>query len=208
MRMESTDYRRDDANRIREVFSPNNVRDADARGFVALHLAAYFDSVQCVTALLQMGAHVDVRASNGRTPLHYACAKGSLKVASLLLRMGAVVDLADYDGITPLWLAICNDRHLVARLVISCGANVNNVKLNRAVPAIPDWIQRMVAAKSCCRTVAIILIGIHKHRYTDVTGPNDINVIRYIAKFVWASRGDEVWEEVIPKSTGKRCMIQ
>jgi hypothetical protein len=81
----------------------------------------------------------------------------------------------------------------MARLLIYGGAKVSNVTLDYDTPAIPDWATTFMESLSSCRTVSIIIMGIHKYRRTNVTGNNDINVLRLISKHIWATRMVYVW---------------
>jgi hypothetical protein len=73
---------------------------------------------------------------------------------------------------------------------------VTSVKLDEYLTAIPEWIHQIVISRSHCRSVAMTLIGIRKFHHTNnITGFNDINVIKHISKHIWASRMDGAWIE-------------
>jgi ankyrin repeat protein len=76
------------------------LKDADpddecaAHGASPLHLLAAThaepdNALACVRLLLESGASVNKRASNGSTPLHWAAGNGNVEVAELLLSNGA-----------------------------------------------------------------------------------------------------------------------
>jgi ankyrin repeat protein len=111
----------------------------------------------------------------------------------MLLDAGAIVDAKDVNGYTPLYMAICRKLIDIARLLIDRGGKVSNVKLDGSVPAIPDWVTSYVASRSNCRIVSIIIIGIHKYHRTNITGNNDVNVLKLVGKHVWSSRMDDCW---------------
>jgi ankyrin repeat protein len=113
----------------------------------------------------------------------------------MLLDAGAIVDAKNSDGHTPLYWAIFSNHMDIARLLIDRGGKVSNVKLGVFLPAIPDWVTNYVASRSTrnCRIVSIVIIGIHKYRRTNLTGSNDINVLKLVAKHIWSSRMDGSW---------------
>jgi ankyrin repeat protein len=106
---------------------------------------------------------------------------------------GATVDAKNNSKLTPLYFAIRYNCVFNARLLIDRGASVSNVKLDDTLKAIPDWVNTFVAWRSNCRYVAVIIIGIHKDHRTNMTGNNDINVLKLIAKHIWSSRMDGNW---------------
>jgi ankyrin repeat protein len=58
-------------------------------------------------ALLEKGADVQAKNSDGRTPLLWACEKGLAEVALSLLEKGADAQAKNSDGVTPLlWAGI------------------------------------------------------------------------------------------------------
>lgn len=76
--------------------------DKVCNGKTALHVAISFT---CVSILLDHGANVNARDSNGCTALWLAAEAESLRVADLLARRGANEDLAADDGSTPMDIA-------------------------------------------------------------------------------------------------------
>ena len=77
-------------------------------GKTALHVAT---GLRCVSMLLDQGANVNARSSNGGTALWHAANRGGrfagdyLQIADLLARRGATEDLASNDGRTPMDIA-------------------------------------------------------------------------------------------------------
>lgn len=54
-----------------------------------LHVAAVYDSAECLLYLLDWGVPTDAKSGNDVHPLHYAAAAGSIECAALLLDRGA-----------------------------------------------------------------------------------------------------------------------
>lgn len=72
-----------------------------------LHAAAYDGQVHLVKLLLTLGADIDAREVNGRTPLHHAANNGHQEVIEYLVRQGADVNAIDMTEMTPLmWIKI------------------------------------------------------------------------------------------------------
>jgi hypothetical protein len=78
-------------------------------------------------------------------------------------------------------------------MLLDRGARLLNFELDTWLPAIPDWVTTFIESRSNCRNAAIVIIGMHKCRRTNVTGNNDINVLRLISKHIWSTRMDSVW---------------
>jgi hypothetical protein len=184
-----------DHQQLRHVLTRLNVDDVFGFGrYSALQYAATLGQVECVKVCIEMGANVNARSISESTPLHcVASVRDCVEIARMLLDAGAIVDAKASDGYTSLYLAIFNSRIGVARLLIDRGGKVSNVVLDEDLPAIPDWVTNCVASRSNCRIVAIVIIGIHKYHRTNVTGNNDVNVLKLVAKHVWSSRMDDGW---------------
>jgi hypothetical protein len=95
----------------RNALEPVNLQSASAAGDLAQ-----------ATRLLDQGAAVDVRDTQGRTPLSLAVAQNRIEVVRLLLARGADPNAADNAGVTPLQLAKDNDLRDVAALLERAGA--------------------------------------------------------------------------------------
>jgi ankyrin repeat protein len=182
-----------DLQQLRVALTVNNLNDDDYDGLTALHCAANSGYADCVKLCIKMGANVNARSIGGLTPLHIPLFEGHANVVRALLDAGAIVDAADDDGWTPLHYAIRDNCVDAARLLIDGGAKVSSVQLDDDLPAIADWVTAFIESRSNCRTVSIIIIGIHKYRLTTVTGNNDVNVLRLISKHIWSSRMNDLW---------------
>jgi ankyrin repeat protein len=67
-----------------------------------LHAAAYDGKADIAQLLIRLGADVNAREVNGRTPLHDAANNGHLDVIDVLVRNGADIEARDNEGMTPL----------------------------------------------------------------------------------------------------------
>jgi ankyrin repeat protein len=81
-------------------------------GLTALHYAARAGCSECVTALLDAGANIDLPTPEGVTPLMLAIDNGHNETARLLLDRGANPHLWDWWGRTALYIAV--DRKAAA----------------------------------------------------------------------------------------------
>jgi ankyrin repeat protein len=169
------------------VLTLGNVDHVSEYGRTALQLATLCGSLQCVRCCLNMGANVNKADRYGCTALHFASAGGA-DVARALLDAGATVDAKTQHLCTPLYNAIYGNNDDVAQLLIDRGANASTIELDRFVPEIPNWLESFVTFRSNCRRAAIFVIGIHKYHRTNLTGNNDINVMKLIGKHIWSSR--------------------
>jgi hypothetical protein len=172
----------------------NNVNDSNLLGFTALHFAAQnaYRGAACVQYLAELGANLNAQDHGGWTALHYASIDGLVEVLHALIWAGALIDVKDNEGRTPLRLALYGNRFRIAIPLLDHGANIANVRLDCDLTELPNWI-RALASQSLCRTVAVIVIGIHKFHRTVITASNDVHVMRMIAKHIWSLRVDAAW---------------
>ena len=93
-----------------------------------LHEAASRGDLSGVQTAITQGAHVDTKASNGRTALIAACAEGHLEILQYLVKeCNADVNVKNDDGKTALHLAASKGHLVLVRyLVEQCHANVND----------------------------------------------------------------------------------
>jgi ankyrin repeat protein len=180
---------------LRAALTLDNIDDVENGGLTALYFAAWYGYVECAKLCVEMHANVNARDDTGHTSLHYATSYGTLGVVRVLLDAGAIVDVTVVSGWTPRYDAIRYTHFDIIRLLIDRGGKVSTVKLDKFVPAIPDWIASFIASRSNCRSVAIVLVGIHKHHRTNITVDNDINVLQLIGKHIWSTRMDGVWSQ-------------
>jgi ankyrin repeat protein len=181
--------REGDLDQLRVALTLGNVDSVFGGSRTALHFAAWFGHFECVKLCLEMRANVNALSSIGHTPLYCASTKGHANIARLLLDAGANVHIADIDGLTPLYRALYHKHLDIARLLIDRGAMTSNVNVN------PNWVTSFSASRSKCRSVAVIIIAIHKFHQTNITGNNDINVLRLIGKHIWSTRMDGAWSK-------------
>jgi ankyrin repeat protein len=183
--MDKFDAVRDgDLQRLRVALTTDNVHDVDYNGWTVLHLATCTNA-DCVKHCIEMGANVSARAYAGCTPLHFASWRGHVDAVRVLLTTDAIVDATNDDGRTPLYYAIRHSHADVTRMLLEREAKVSNVKLDKEVPAIPNWVNTFIQSRSNCRCAAITIIAIHKFRRTTMTANNDTNVLRLIAMHIF-----------------------
>ncbi|KAJ6789033.1 hypothetical protein PWT90_07832 [Aphanocladium album] len=84
---------------------------------------AKFDNV--VKMLLEKGANVDARDSDGRTPLSHIVETGHEAIVKILLENGANVDAKDNDGRTPLSYTVETGHEVIMEMLLEKGANID-----------------------------------------------------------------------------------
>uniref|UniRef100_A0A8D2MTX5 Serine/threonine-protein kinase TNNI3K n=1 Tax=Zonotrichia albicollis TaxID=44394 RepID=A0A8D2MTX5_ZONAL len=94
-------------------------------GFTALHLAAYKDNAELLTALLHGGADIQQVGYGALTALHVATIAGHHKAVDMLLQHGAYVNVQDAVFFTPLHIAAYYGHEQVTHLLLKFGADVN-----------------------------------------------------------------------------------
>jgi len=99
-------------------------------GWTALHLAVHFGRSVVVDFLLEHGADVHARSSNGmrNQPLHAAAAgRAAAEMVARLLARGATVDATQSGGFTALHESAFKGDTELARLLLAHGADVKIV---------------------------------------------------------------------------------
>ena len=89
-----------------------------------LHMAVARGNVDIVTALLDAGANIEARGTNGARPLHLAALADRAEVAKLLVARGADIESRDNNGMTPLLIAASNGKRDVTAVLLDAGADV------------------------------------------------------------------------------------
>uniref|UniRef100_A0A3P8R2F1 Serine/threonine-protein kinase TNNI3K n=1 Tax=Astatotilapia calliptera TaxID=8154 RepID=A0A3P8R2F1_ASTCA len=120
-------------------------------GFTALHLAAYKDNAELVTALLHGGSDVQQLGYGALTALHVATLAGHHEAADILLQHGAYVNVQDAVFFTPLHIASYNGHEQVTKLLLKFGADVN------ASGEVGDRPLHLAAAKGFLGIVKLLL---------------------------------------------------
>ena len=101
--------------------------------------------------LVERGADLTTRGSQGETALHIAADRGLLAAAELLVGRGAEVDARDENGQTPLHWACHRDEPGLAGFLLEKGADVE---------AEDDWLDRplhVAAEQGCLEAVRLLL---------------------------------------------------
>ncbi|GCC17738.1 hypothetical protein chiPu_0020645, partial [Chiloscyllium punctatum] len=94
-------------------------------GFTALHLAAFKDNTELVTALLHGGADIQQVGYGALTALHIATIAANNETVNILLQHGAFVNVQDAVFFTPLHIATYYGHEQVTRLLLKFGADAN-----------------------------------------------------------------------------------
>lgn len=79
--------------------------------------------VRAVKQAVKLGADVNEKDENGRTPLMIVCCFGRTEIAALLLKLGADIEAKDNDGWTPIVFASSQWRLDMVTLLLEAGAN-------------------------------------------------------------------------------------
>jgi uncharacterized protein len=140
----------------RRITAEGRPKDMNRGGLTALLFAAREGHVDCIRALAQGGADLDLPDPDGTTPLVLALMNGHWDAAMTLIDAGADVDQWDFYGQAPLYTAIdirtiesngrielpTDDRHTALDVIdrlLAAGANVNaQLKLRPPFRNVPQ----------------------------------------------------------------------
>ncbi|GAB1256555.1 hypothetical protein NBRC116494_10570 [Aurantivibrio plasticivorans] len=99
--------------------------DTHLQGEPPLHKAAYKGDVEALEKLIEQGADLDARNSEGATALHWAAFKGHADSAELLIKSGANVNAVTTKGSTPLRLATTHKQEQVVKILERYGGRID-----------------------------------------------------------------------------------
>ena len=93
-------------------------------------LCYHQDNPRVMRTLLQAGADVNLKDSNGLTPLMKAADEGHDNNLKVLINSGADVNAADKEGTTPLMYVVFapGDKSAMVQTLLDAGADVNQTK--------------------------------------------------------------------------------
>ncbi|XP_035534522.1 ankyrin repeat and SOCS box protein 2-like isoform X2 [Morone saxatilis] len=104
----------------------SSLTEPNKEGWIALHEAAYYGQLQCVSILVS--AHPDSVnrcSSKNQTALLLAVGRGNVSCVDFLLKHGADPDIATKDRETPLFIACEHTNKAAVDLLLRSGAQVN-----------------------------------------------------------------------------------
>ena len=107
-----------------------NYTDADGRTTVYCVASSAANDLKVINTLhhlVKMGANLESKDLEGRTPLHVASWQGMTDVVQALVQLGADIDAVDNEGRTALHMCAWNGHTEIVALLIEAGANVNHV---------------------------------------------------------------------------------
>lgn len=110
---------------------PFDVRAVDKSKWTLLHNAARGGNLDWVRRLLNRGADLEARTSNGLTPLFLVTKP---ETAQVLLDFGAQVDAENDTGSTPLEGTMWRGETKIALLLLERGANLNHLSRDGYTP--------------------------------------------------------------------------
>ncbi|XP_070705596.1 ankyrin repeat and SOCS box protein 2-like [Pempheris klunzingeri] len=104
----------------------SSLMESNNEGWIALHEAAYYGQLQCVSVLVS--AHPDSvnrGTLKNQTALLLAACRGNISCVAFLLKHGADPNIANTDRETPLYTASEHPNEAIVTLLLRFGAQVN-----------------------------------------------------------------------------------
>ena len=90
-----------------------------------LHVAVLSSLPEMASVLIDCGAEIDAKKTDGATPLHLVSNIGYVETAKMLMARGANINAKNGYGETPLHLAAKSIQTEIARLLIARGADID-----------------------------------------------------------------------------------
>jgi ankyrin repeat protein len=97
-----------------------------------LHKAVFSDRLQVACVLIDNGANVNMRDSEGNTALHLAAKGGKVDAARCLVERKGSVSAPNKKGDTPLHVAAKNGKFEIVKYLVKKGADVNKLNKNES----------------------------------------------------------------------------
>ncbi|RDD44369.1 Ankyrin repeat domain-containing protein 42 [Trichoplax sp. H2] len=107
--------------------NPSALYDADAEGWIPLHLAVKYGQTNCVKWLAVNGADITQENSTGFTCMHLAVIYGHVHILQLCDALGCSIESSTIDQQSPLHLAAAHGKIECCRWLIANKANVNAI---------------------------------------------------------------------------------
>eukprot|EP01127_Copromyxa_protea_P005496 TRINITY_DN15424_c0_g1_i1.p1 TRINITY_DN15424_c0_g1~~TRINITY_DN15424_c0_g1_i1.p1 ORF type:complete len:288 (+),score=37.85 TRINITY_DN15424_c0_g1_i1:73-936(+) len=101
------------------------VTEQDENRWEPLHWAAFYGSLEGIQALLEAGASINARTTQGFTPVYISTRQNQLEAISLLIKKGANVNLQDGHQQTPLHRACEYNQEAAATILITEATNID-----------------------------------------------------------------------------------
>ena len=129
-------------------------------GYSVLHFAALNDgNVEIIKVLVSMGAIVNAKADDSRTPLHVALSNKNIEAAETLIDLGADVNISEDSGLTPFDTAIMYGLVRIVEACLSHGANVNPAEQRDLPPPLHMAVLSKKTAGSRNLEIAKLLVA-------------------------------------------------
>jgi hypothetical protein len=122
-------------------------------GWTPLNFASSHGRLEVGQCLLDRGANIETRDSQGRTPLILAAQQGHVEFARMLLERGAVIDAQDEGGKSALHFAAEDGSTQAVQLLLEHGADVNVRSNSGSIPselALSNRHQEIVELIAAC----------------------------------------------------------
>lgn len=117
------------------------------KGRSALHIATYYNQIECVKLLVEAGADLNQRERTyQQNCLHIACNRGFVELVEYFLAKGMDVNEVDVDGYTPLHIAVYSKKYEIVKLLLEKGADKTKKMENGKTPK--QLAMRLNAPKS------------------------------------------------------------
>lgn len=100
-----------------------------------MHIAAFYDSLDCLIELQNVGCTILDRSANSELPIHYACYNGSLEVACYIFAVNPGQARVNVENVmSQICLAALCGHVGILQLLIDNGANISSQTISMKDP--------------------------------------------------------------------------
>jgi len=108
---------------LKAALQTTDINARDGRGSTPLIIAAYYNNIDTVNALLEAGAATELQDGMGNTALMGVCFKGYTEAGRLLIEHGADINTANGNNASALTFAATFGHNELIKLLLAKGAD-------------------------------------------------------------------------------------
>lgn len=141
----------------------------------------------------------------GKCLLHSAIMHQKPRIARELVQLGVSIEMPNAMGVTPLQEAIeylTPQKEEMANMLLDAGAKIS--LLPTRLQTSSKFLCSFVAQRDRAQSATIAFLGLRRCRSRVLGGSNGVDVLRMVARCVWALRRNKALWVVVTKKVARR----